>query len=362
MADYSKHRRPRNPNPEADLNSLRYRPTISSILLSNDPTIDASASKKKNNFSSSTFRGLGCTASSQVSVPAAIRTSANWEAKKVRRKVLKTKKSSGGSKIFCNDSSAVANISNNNANPLSQSSLSLALSSSCVSAPDVWCGPGIGLTTDAASVDCVVSRRPPSVSTRGKIDGVDRIILGQRERPPFSVRRMVVSEDMPFLEPDVAIEVPRFRADVSGYRHNRHFRNGFRDGLAEVVMLQSSLLTEGSPDVLDLHRDMRLDIDSMSYEELLELGDSIGYVNTGLREDEITHCLRSSKLAMLNNFTSHFPTEMERKCSICQEEYKKDDETGNLNCRHSFHIDCIKQWLMQKKTCPICKMAAVSQI
>ncbi|XP_073291429.1 uncharacterized protein [Primulina huaijiensis] len=362
MADYPKYRRPRNPNPETDLNSLRYKPTISSILFSNDTTIDASTSKKKNNFTSSTFRGLGCTASSQVSVPASIRTSSNWEAKKVKRKVLKTKKSSGGSKLFCNNSSDVANISTNNANPLSQSSLSLALSSSCVSAPDVWCSPGIGLTTDAASVDCVVSRRPPSVFTRGKIDGVDKIILGQRERSSFTMRRMVSSEDIPFFDPHVALEIPRFCSDVSGSRHNRHVRNGFRDGLAEIVMLQSSLLTEGSPDVLDLHRDMRLDIDSMSYEELLELGDSIGYVNTGLREDEITHCLRSSKLAMSNNFTSRFPTEIERKCSICQEEYKKDEETGNLNCGHSFHIDCIKQWLMQKKTCPICKTAAISQI
>ncbi|XP_073021918.1 uncharacterized protein [Primulina eburnea] len=359
MADYTKYRRPRNPNPETDLTSLRYKPTISSILFSSDTTIDASTSKKKNNFTSSTFRGLGCTASSQVSVPAAIRTSANWEAKKVKRKVHKTKKSSGGSKLFCNSSSAVANISNNNANhPLSQSSLSFALSSSCVSAPDVWCSPGIGLTTDATSVDCVVSRRPPSVSPRGKIDGVDKIILGQRER----VTRVAASEDFPFFEPDVAIEVPHFHADVSGSRHNRHVRNGFRDGLAEIVIFRSSLLTEGSPDVLDLHHDMRLDIDSMSYEELLELGDSIGYVNTGLREDEITHCLRSSKLAMLTDFTSHFPTGIEKNCSICQEEYKKDDETGNLNCGHSFHIDCIKQWLMQKNTCPICKTAAVSQI
>lgn len=43
--------------------------------------------------------------------------------------------------------------------------------------PDVWCGPGMGLSTDAASVDCVVSRRP----ARGKVDGLDRIVLGQRE-------------------------------------------------------------------------------------------------------------------------------------------------------------------------------------
>nr|DAD18113.1 TPA_asm: hypothetical protein HUJ06_019576 [Nelumbo nucifera] len=36
----------------------------------------------------------------------------------------------------------------------------------------------------------------------------------------------------------------------------------------------------------------RLDVDNMTYEELLELGGKIGYVNTSLREDEIFHCLR----------------------------------------------------------------------
>ncbi|EXC31741.1 hypothetical protein L484_001774 [Morus notabilis] len=44
--------------------------------------------KKKSNFSSATFRGLGCGAGSsqQVSKPALIRTLADWEGKKVRKK------------------------------------------------------------------------------------------------------------------------------------------------------------------------------------------------------------------------------------------------------------------------------------
>lgn len=43
-------------------------------------------------------------------------------------------------------------------------------SSSCLVGPEVWCGPRIGFTTDAAS-DCVVStRRPVSGGGRGKVD------------------------------------------------------------------------------------------------------------------------------------------------------------------------------------------------
>ncbi|KAH6801774.1 hypothetical protein C2S51_033220 [Perilla frutescens var. frutescens] len=350
-----RNRKPRNP--ELDPNSNRSKTTISSILLSSSPTTNAVAKKK--NFSSATFRGLGCAASSQVSVPAVIRTSANWEAKKLKKKRLNTKKS-GNAQLLINGNTpaAAATAASAAANPLPQSSsLSLALSSSCVGAPDVWCGAGIGLSTDATSVDCVVSRRP----SRGKVDVIDRITaLAPRERS-YNVRRMVTPEDNPFLESDNSLGIARIRSDVPGSRHHRHVRHGFREGLAEIVMLQSSLLMGGRSDGLDRYRDLRLDIDSMSYEELLELSDRIGYVSTGLKDDEITHCLGRTKLAVSTDLSLHFASEMERKCSICQEEYEADDETGKLNCGHFYHIYCIKQWLGQKNSCPICKTSVMSQ-
>ncbi|KAL0396087.1 UNVERIFIED_CONTAM: putative E3 ubiquitin-protein ligase RHG1A [Sesamum calycinum] len=158
---------------------------------------------------------------------------------------------------------------------------------------------------------------------------------------------MVTPEDNPFLESETAMGLPRIRSDVSGSRH-RHIRHGFREGLAEIVMLQNSLLMGGRSDGLDRYRDLRLDVDNMSYEHWTE-------------EDEIACCLRTTKLAMLDDLPLHFASEMERKCSICQEEYELDDEMGKLNCSHFYHIDCIRQWLGQKNTCPICKTAAVSQ-
>ncbi|KAL2482049.1 RING/U-box superfamily protein [Forsythia ovata] len=236
----------------------------------------------------------------------------------------------------------------------------LAVSSNCGGVHDVCCDPGIGLTGDAASVNCVVSRRP-AVSARSKADGVDRIIRSQREHSSCNMRRMVTSEDNPFCDPGIALGMTRSRADVSGSRYHRHLRHGFRDGLAEIVMLQSSLLMGGTSERLDRYRDWRLDVDNMSYEELLELGDRIGHVSTGLREDEISCCLRRTKVPMLEILSSNFPRETERKCSICQEEYETDDETGKLNCGHFYHIHCIKQWLLQKNICPICKKPAMPQ-
>ncbi|BAF18153.2 Os05g0550000, partial [Oryza sativa Japonica Group] len=50
--------------------------------------------------------------------------------------------------------------------------------------------------------------------------------------------------------------------------------------------------------------------------ELLDLEDRIGYVSTGLHDDEIARSLRMVKYSAFN--PKHFATEVERNCSICQ--------------------------------------------
>ncbi|KAG6432951.1 hypothetical protein SASPL_104547 [Salvia splendens] len=41
------------------------------------------------------------------------------------------------------------------------------------------------------------------------------------------------------------------------------------------------------------------------------------------------------------------------------EDYVAGGEIGILDCRHEFHTSCIKQWLILKKICPICKNTAL---
>ncbi|KAK9065271.1 hypothetical protein SSX86_016654 [Deinandra increscens subsp. villosa] len=325
------------------IQSTRSKSTISSILSTFTPTTD-DTNTKKNYFTSTRFRGLGCTAPAQVSVPAMIRTSANWEGKKVRKKKMKKNKN-------CISSSDGDEVVSATPAPAPVSS-----SASCLVAPEVWCGPGIGLSTDAASVDCVVARRPVVVSGRGAAVESEKINI--RERGSYGGRRMVHPEDLPFFDTDSGI--PHHRLDVFGSRHHRHLRHRSPEGLAEIVMLQGNLIMGGRLDH-DRYRDWRLDVDSMSYEELLELGDKIGYVSTGLREDEIRRCVRKTKPPTNKSSSSRIPTEMQWKCTICQEEHEGEDEIGKLECGHFYHMYCIKQWLGQKKTCPICKAAVESQ-
>ncbi|RWW58461.1 hypothetical protein BHE74_00034670 [Ensete ventricosum] len=42
-----------------------------------------------------------------------------------------------------------------------------------------------------------------------------------------------------------------------------------------------------------------------------------------------------------------------------QEEYVEGEDLGTLDCGHDFHSVCIKQWLMHKNLCPICKNTAL---
>ncbi|XP_065871903.1 E3 ubiquitin-protein ligase MBR2 [Euphorbia lathyris] len=151
-------------------------------------------------------------------------------------------------------------------------------------------------------------------------------------------------------------------ADIEG-RHRliseiRQVLNAMRRGenlRIEDYMLFDPFMHHGMAEMHDRHRDMRLDVDNMSYEELLALEERIGDVSTGLSEGTILKLMKQQKYFSM---TTEYPSDME-PCSICQEEYADMDELGKLECGHDFHTKCIKQWLMLKNICPICKMTAL---
>lgn len=121
----------------------------------------------------------------------------------------------------------------------------------------------------------------------------------------------------------------------------------------QLLVLESNIFL-GGLSFHDQHRDMRLDIDNMSYEELLALEERMGTVSTAVPEDVLAKCLKRSIYQDIAECTGD-ENEDDVKCSICQEEYADRDEVGRLSCDHRYHFECINQWLKLKNWCPICK-------
>jgi len=132
-------------------------------------------------------------------------------------------------------------------------------------------------------------------------------------------------------------------------------RQGRNARLEDLLLIDRSLIMRRA-NLIDRHRDMRLDVDNMSYEELLALGERIGYVNTGLTEEKILSNLKQWKCVLKS--LDDPPTSVE-PCCICQEDYVEGEDLGRLDCGHDFHTASIKQWLVIKNLCPICKKTAL---
>nr|TKR90348.1 hypothetical protein D5086_0000234630 [Populus alba] len=360
-----------DPNPHISRTS-KSNTIISSLFHSHFTATPPDQTMKKG----ATFRGLGCTAGAaqQVSVPAVIRSSGGWEGKRVKKKKGHQKRKKESLKLSSDN-----NNNSNNSNGDGDLSGDGALGN-CMVMQDVWCGPGIGFSgADAVvgSVDCVVVRRNAS-SGRGKIDEGEKFNQRERERDrergreregldvlnknhmrPCLTRRAAVNPETPsFLDTDPAFVTSRPEIEVFGTRYYRHIRHPSPDGPARMMMLPNSFIMGGR---LDRFSNWRLDIDHMTYEQLLELGDRIGYVNTGLKEDEISSCVKKINPSIIKELPSHLPMTLEKKCSICQDEFEEADELGKLDCGHGFHIQCIKKWLAQKNTCPVCKTEPVAR-
>ncbi|KAL1346749.1 hypothetical protein HN51_020314 [Arachis hypogaea] len=199
---------------------------------------------------------------------------------------------------------------------------------------------------------------------------------------PEAPLRCPVSYNRPGSSSDELYGIMPMSPTEYGITHSLINRDNFRrrynmDGIAEVLLalerieqdveltheqillLESNLLLTGL-NFYDQHRDMRLDIDNMSYEELLALEERMGSVSTALTEEALSECLKRS---FFKSLPSDDVTETlngnknkdDTKCSICQEEYVVGDEVGNLQCQHMYHVVCIQQWLRLKNWCPICK-------
>ena len=43
------------------------------------------------------------------------------------------------------------------------------------------------------------------------------------------------------------------------------------------------------------------------------------------------------------------------ECIICLNIFKNGDKISTLPCQHIFHYNCLKKWIYEKRSCPLCK-------
>ncbi|KAI3730605.1 hypothetical protein L1987_61777 [Smallanthus sonchifolius] len=197
--------------------------------------------------------------------------------------------------------------------------------------------PGVGFTYDVAhSTSSDASRRNHRQRSRASRQAVDR-------QQPLNTAQI---EDAAFV-----------RSNVSDSRQYNRFPRLSPGGISEIVMIEHNPLLDGRIEGSDRYGAWRINADIMSYEELVELSDRIGYVDGGLQEEEILECLKRPKKSFIKSVDFNSRVK-DSKCSICQEECKGDEDLGKLECGHYHHLDCIKQWLLRKNECPICKTVA----
>ena len=50
-------------------------------------------------------------------------------------------------------------------------------------------------------------------------------------------------------------------------------------------------------------------------------------------------------------------TDISEPCPICYDDIKTEKDSSILICKHIFHKKCIKNWLSQNTSCPICRFS-----
>jgi hypothetical protein len=91
-----------------------------------------------------------------------------------------------------------------------------------------------------------------------------------------------------------------------------------------------------------------VDVDNMTYEQLLQLCEQVGTHKEGVKDIQ----------EVIEKTTEDDPLDVKDcKCTICLEACIKEEHNPVKikKCKHVFCFECISTWLKENKTCPICK-------
>lgn len=99
-------------------------------------------------------------------------------------------------------------------------------------------------------------------------------------------------------------------------------------------------------------------VDNMSYEELLALGERIGSVQQVALSQAEVDLLPTRRIPDDIAVPGRHSDDDARRCAVCQEDYVAGEVVRTLPCLHAFHTNCIDRWLTGQtagaRACPVC--------
>ncbi|GAB2282627.1 hypothetical protein Dimus_017166 [Dionaea muscipula] len=170
----------------------------------------------------------------------------------------------------------------------------------------------------------------------------------------FAHHLRALSTLSPLGQARVLVEINRTVAEI----HAESMRNQMQRGVGIRIFENRQRWRAAVQREFELHL-MGLDFEHMSYEELLALQEVMGNVSTGLSEQTIL--ARINQQAYVVSNVDHGLGVATDPCTICLDDFEEGQNVGKLDCNHKFHFQCIKNWLLQKNSCPICKAPAAVQ-
>ncbi|MCE3214984.1 hypothetical protein HAX54_000491 [Datura stramonium] len=76
-----------------------------------------------------------------------------------------------------------------------------------------------------------------------------------------------------------------------------------------------------------------------------------------LLDQEVNYMVEEKDPVLLGYFNTRIHVDKsddEEICVICQAKFENEDTIGTLGCGHEYHAECINQWMLRKKNCPMC--------
>lgn len=70
--------------------------------------------------------------------------------------------------------------------------------------------------------------------------------------------------------------------------------------------------------------------------------------------DDLVENRRGASQELINTLP-HILASEESECNICLDTIAAQEKVTILTCTHSFHSECVDQWLKIKSCCPVCK-------